>query len=142
LILDLTPTDSAILGFGNRWYGLALRNSTRIRIGETEIRLISASCFLATKLEAFHRRGRDDYEMSHDLEDIITVIDGRPELAKEVSACDNDLRGYLREEFHALLKNRNFLDALPGHLLPDTASQQRITLILSRIQKIATESSS
>jgi hypothetical protein len=136
LILDLMPTDPAILGFSNRWYRPALQNSQKVRIGEHEIRLVTAPYFLATKLEAFHGRGKNDYQMSHDLEDIVTLIDGRPELAGEVSAAAAELRNYLRDEFRKLLAVSAFRDALYGHLLPDAASQQRVPLIISRIQRM------
>jgi hypothetical protein len=139
LILDLMPTESSILGFSNVWYGPALKNAARVRVGEHEIRMITAPYFLATKLEAFHGRGRNDLRMSHDLEDIVTVIDGRAELATEVQAAPLDLQQYLSREFAALLSSRGFLEALPGHLLPDTASQQRLGLILKRIENLVVE---
>jgi hypothetical protein len=50
------------------------------------------------------------------------------------------LQKYLREEFRALLSNRDFLEALPGHLLPDAASQQRIDLVVNRMQQFLIES--
>ena len=58
-----------------------------IALGET-IKLIAAPVFIATKLEAFKDRGKDasgqpDLLGSHDLEDIITVSDRRPELIEE-----------------------------------------------------------
>ena len=136
LVLDLMPTDSSILGFGNRWYRPALENAQRTRIGEYEIRLITAPFFLATKLEAFHGRGKNDFRMSHDLEDIVTVIDGRSEIVDEVRLAPADLRRYLGDEFRALLSNRDFLVALPGHLLPDAASQQRLPLVMKRMQQL------
>src|SRR5205807_703331 len=91
LILDLMPTDASILGFSNRWYGPALENAQRIRIGEYEIRVITAPYFLATKLEAFHGRGKNDFR-SHDLEDVVAVIDGRSELVGEVRLAAADLQ--------------------------------------------------
>jgi hypothetical protein len=135
LILDLMPTDSSILGFGNPWYRPALENAQRTRIGEYVIRLITAPYFLATKLEAFHGRGKNDFR-SHDLEDIVTVVDGRPEIVDEVRLTAADLQKYLSKEFRALLSNRDFLDALPGHLLPDAASQQRLSLVVERMQQL------
>lgn len=136
LVLDLMPTDPAILGFSNRWYLPALKNAQRIRIGDHDIQVITAPYFLATKLEAFHGRGKNDYQMSRDLEDIVTVIDGRPEVTKEVSVAEPSLRRYLSDEFRALLSKRDFLDALPGHLLPDPASQQRIGIVVARIREM------
>jgi predicted nucleotidyltransferase len=138
LILDLMPTDTSILGFSNRWYHLALENAQRVRIGEYEIRLITAPYFIATKLEAFHGRGKNDFS-SHDLEDIVTVIDGRPELVEEVRLATAHLQKYLSNEFQDLLSNRDFLEAFPGHLLPDAASQQRVGLVLKRMKQLVLE---
>jgi predicted nucleotidyltransferase len=138
LILDLMPTDPSILGFTNRWYSPALACARKFEIGKYEIRVITAPYFLATKLEAFHGRGKNDFS-SHDLEDIVTVIDGRPELVEEVHAAPVDLQRYLSNDFKALLSNRNFLDALPGHLLPDMVSQQRASLVLGRIKQLVFE---
>jgi hypothetical protein len=114
VILDLMPTDPTILGFSNRWYKPAMRNSQRIKIGELNVRMITAPYFLATKLEAFHARGNSDFGLSRDMEDIITVIDGRPELVEEVSLSESEVREYLSNEFSGLLSNRVFHDALPG----------------------------
>ncbi|MGD0267910.1 MAG: hypothetical protein ABSB14_02515 [Candidatus Sulfotelmatobacter sp.] len=138
LILDFMPSNSSILGFSNRWYHPALENAQRTRLGEYEIRVITAPYFLATKLEAFHGRGKNDFS-SHDLEDIVTVIDGRSELADEVRLAPADLRKYLSDEFGALLSNRDFLEALPGHLLFDAASQQRAGLVLGRMKDLVLE---
>src|SRR5580658_7772457 len=111
------PTDPAILGLSNPWYPAALQNAQRVRIGNYEIRLITAPYFRATKLEAFHGRGKSDHRTSHDQEDIITVVDGRTELADEVRLAPLDQQKYLSNEFEALLSNPHFIDALPGFLI-------------------------
>ncbi len=129
-------TDPAILGFTNRWYRLALQKAEWVRLAEYDIRVVTAPYFLATKLEAFHGRGNDDYAMSHDLEDIVTVLDGRPELTNEIAGEARELRQYLSTELRSMLSTFAFLDALPGHLLPDSASQQRIKIVIDRIQQI------
>ncbi len=136
LLVDLMPTDPSILGFSNRWYRPALENARPVKIGKHEVRIATAPYFLATKLEAFHSRGKNDFQMSRDLEDIVTVIDGRPELVDEVRLAPADVQKYLSDEFGALLSNRDFLDALPGHLLFDPASQQRAGLILKRMKQL------
>jgi hypothetical protein len=136
LVLDLMPTDPSILGFSNRWYLPALKCAQQICVANRNARVITAPYFLATKLEAFHGRGKDDYRASHDLEDIITVVDGRPELTKEVSDAQPELRQYLSDQFLSLLASRDFLEALPGHLLPDDASQQRVGIVIERIRQL------
>ncbi len=71
LILDVMPTDERVLGFSNRWYAPAIAAAQRITIAGMDIRVVTAVYFLATKLEAFRGRGRNDYRASHDLEDVV-----------------------------------------------------------------------
>ena len=73
LVVDVMPTDAAVLGFTNRWYAAALAHATWVPLGTRDIRLITAPYFLATKFEAFHGRGHGDVRGSHDLEDIVAV---------------------------------------------------------------------
>jgi hypothetical protein len=56
------------------------------------------------------------------------------------SAAPADLQKCLSDEFRALLSKRDLLEALPGHLLPDAASQQRIGLVVNRMQQFLIES--
>ena len=135
--LDLMPSQRGILGFHNRWYPLAIETATWVKLPNgMDIRLITAPVFVATKFEAFHGRGDNDYLASHDLEDIITVIDGRPELSQEIDQVDAELRRYLAAEIKALLEDRNFLMALPGHLPGDVASQARLPELIRRLRAI------
>jgi hypothetical protein len=69
---------------------------------------------------------------------VIVLVDGRPELIDEVRAAPRDLRKFLAEEISALLASTRFMDALPGHLGPDVASQGRLPLINSRLHALAT----
>ncbi len=75
--------------------------------------------------------------MSRDMEDIITVMDGRSEIVSEVQQAGEELKDYLIVRCSMLLKERDFLDALPSHLLPDAASQARSALIIDRLKTIA-----
>jgi predicted nucleotidyltransferase len=137
VIVDVMPTDSSILGFSNKWYTEAMKTSENIKLPDgAEIRIVSAPLFLATKLEAFYGRGDGDYMASHDLEDIIAILDGRTSLVDEVSTSSTALRSYLSDEFSKLLANNDFQDALPGHLAGDAASQARIGLIIDRMTQI------
>ena len=60
--------------------------------GHTKLKLISPVAFLATKHVAFIDRGNGDYYASHDLEDFVTVIDGREMIVTEVNAAPPELR--------------------------------------------------
>ncbi|MEQ1662430.1 MAG: hypothetical protein ABL877_07020 [Thiobacillus sp.] len=127
IALDLMPSQPGILDFHNRWYPLAIETAAQINLPDGKvIRLITAPVFVATKFEAFHGRGNNDYLASHDLEDIITVVDGRPELQQEIDQADDELRRYIATELSTLIEDGNFLMALPGHLPGDAASQARL----------------
>jgi predicted nucleotidyltransferase len=135
--LDIMPIDEKILGFSNRWYRDAMDAAHEVELEpDLRIRLISAPYFIATKLEAFRSRGRGDYTNSHDLEDLLTVVDGRVEIVAEV-ASTGELRSYISEQFRTLLGIPAFIDALPGYLLPDAGSQSRLPILLNRLKEVA-----
>ncbi|QQR58230.1 MAG: hypothetical protein IPG59_01695 [Candidatus Melainabacteria bacterium] len=137
LILDLMPTNADILGFSNRWYEHAIHTALSYKLPDgTEIQLISAPVFIATKLEAFFGRGKQDFMGSHDLEDIIAVIDGRPGLLAEIETADQSIKICLAESFENLLMEDDFVDSIKGHLPPDPASQERENIIIERMMEI------
>jgi len=137
-ILDVMPLDEDILGFSNRWYKAAMKSSTTRRLSvDLEIRMVTAPYFLATKLEAFKGRGNGDFLGSHDLEDVVSVVDGREALLLEVREETHELRTYIQAAIMSLLSSRSFIDALPGHLLPDAVSQSRISIVLRRLEDLA-----
>ncbi len=114
------PTDEKILGFSNVWYPEALKNSEMVQLDSLTLHHVSAPYFLATKLEAFLTRGNNDFWSSHDLEDIISVIDGREEILNEVINCNEKLQSYIHTQFSLMLKNPDFIEALPGYLSPES----------------------
>jgi hypothetical protein len=136
-ILDVMPLDEKILGFSNRWYKPAMDSAVVHELEpDLRVRVVTAVYFCATKLEAFAGRGKHDYQSSHDLEDLMAVVDGRPELAEEIRSGPEDVRAYIGAEFRKMLATPEFLDALPGYLLPDQASQARVSILLERMRKI------
>jgi hypothetical protein len=138
LTLDVMPLDPKILGFSNRWYPDALGAAEEVRLpGGPTVRAITAPYFLGTKLEAFRGRGGGDYFASHDLEDFMAVVDGRSTLFAEMELAPPELRAYVGEAVRALLGEPRFLDALPGYLLPDEASQARVGQLRGKLRRLA-----
>lgn len=136
--LDVMPTEADILGFGNKWYAAAMDNAEIVTLQDkVDIRMVSAPYFLITKLEAFDGRGNGDYLLSHDIEDMIAVMDGRPELAEEVRQSESALVDELATRFHDLLKDQEFVDAVSGHMPTDEVSQSRVERIFITIKKIS-----
>lgn len=137
-MMDVMPTDEQVLGFANRWFTQAIHTAQSVQLPSAHIiKLVTPPLFLATKLEALQGRGGGDFLASHDLEDIITVIDGRVELLEDVRTSALPLRAYIAHEIGALLRNPEFGQALPGHLAGDETSQARMPLIKERLRQLA-----
>lgn len=133
ILLDVMPTNPEILGFGNEWYQPALDGAETIELPSgNSIRMVTAPFFLATKLSAFDSRGEGDYLLSHDIEDIVAVLDGRPEVVDEVQEAVADLRAHLAERFRALLDDDRFVESVSGHLPEDT----RAPIVMDRMKSI------
>jgi len=134
--LDVMPAKKDVLGFSNRWYDIALRTAVSIQLPEgPAIRLVTPACFLATKLEAFEDRGRGDYLESHDLEDVLSVVDGRAEIVADVLQAEAAVRGYVTGVFTRLLADDGFLNALPGMVI-DGSPATRIPVVIERLRSI------
>lgn len=133
-IFDLMPVDAKVLGFSNRWYEEAVRSARTIRIADDiEIRVAAAPAFIATKLEAFIDRGKGDFLASHDLEDVLTVIDGRIELLDELRAAPAELRSAVAGILARLLGHPDFVNCLPGLI----ADADRAEVVHGRIRRLA-----
>lgn len=136
--VDLMPTQEEILGFTNQWYRMGVSTAQTLTLPSgVPIRVLRAPEFIATKLEAFYGRGGGDYLFSHDMGDIISVVDGRASLLDECFDSLAPLREYLAAQFKTLLSERRFTDALPGHLPPDNASQARLQDLYMKIKQIS-----
>ena len=135
--INLVPTDRSVLGFSNSWYQAAMTTDQRVSIVGLPARLIAPPYYLAAKLEAFHARGQADVLASGDLEDLVMVVDGRPQLLAEIERADAHIRQFIASEIHDLLGNRRFTDGLSSFLDPDRASQARRPLLEKRLNAIA-----
>lgn len=136
--VDIMPIDSKALGMNSRWFAEALRLSQVADLGEGRTaRVVSPAMFLATKLEAFKDRGKGDYYGSHDLEDVITLVDGRAAIVAEVASAPSEVRAFVATSFAKMLGHPDFLDTLPGHLSGLTGARQRAPLVMERFREIA-----
>lgn len=131
MLFDLMPVEPEVLGFSNRWYPYAVETAEPTDLGAgITIRLVSAVGFVATKLEAFAGRGGGDYLSSHDIEDVLNIVDGREELANELFTAPAEIQHAVGDAFSGLLSDPNFANVLPGML----AEPERAELVTQRIK--------
>ena len=137
LTVDIMPAGGDFLGLNTEWFREALASATPRAVPGGTLRVVSPVGFIATKYVAFLDRGAGDYYASHDLEDLITVIDGRQKIVEEVAAADPALGAYVIKAMAALAGSEDFMESLPGHLAPDVASQGRLAGLRRKLTGIA-----
>ncbi|HWD20440.1 MAG TPA: hypothetical protein VHB20_14305 [Verrucomicrobiae bacterium] len=136
--VDIMPQEPANLGMNTRWFPEVIQYATATDLGdECQAHVIAAPLFLATKLEAFKDRGKNDCYGSHDLEDIVTLIDGRASIVEEIATAPEAIRKFVAERFATLLQHPDFAQALPGHLSGMLGSRERAPLVKHRFEAIA-----
>ncbi|MCK5687798.1 nucleotidyl transferase AbiEii/AbiGii toxin family protein [Myxococcota bacterium] len=140
VIVDVMPTDSSILGFSNRWYPEAMEHLRREIVADgIEIAVFELCYFIATKLEAFNTRGKEDWWASHDLEDIIALLDGCISVEEELSKAEGELRSYLQAEFTQVLRHKDAKEILSAHLMPTGTTYARVERISAIIERFIAE---
>ena len=132
LVLDAMPLDGEILGFSIQWYPLVMDTAVSVDLtASVVIRTAHPTALLATKWEAFLDRGGDDPFGSHDLEDLLMLIAGRPEFTDELQSLPMDARAFIADSAQMLLAAPWFDDVLEG-TFPDA---QRLPNVPVRIRE-------
>jgi len=134
--VDIMPTVDGLYGLNTKWFAEALVAAEWKSLpieNNPQVKIVTPEYFIATKLEAFKDRGKGDYYASHDLEDIVTIVDGVSTIVGRIAALPEVVRTYINAEIRRYLQVPLFREALPGHVV----SQSRYTTVLERLEKIA-----
>lgn len=138
VVADIMPLEEKILGFGNRWYRRLIETGEPHELASgKKIRLASAPYLVATKLEAYRNRGSGDLLMSTDITDIVSLVDGREELAGELDGADEQVKDFVRGQLRELIEVHHFLETVPAHLPADGFSATRVPALRKRLKLLA-----
>lgn len=136
--VDIMPTEGGILGFANRWHAEGVSQAERARLPDgQEISVLTMPYLLASKVDAFLGRGKEDFWASPDMEDIVAVIDGCAEVADKVRRAPAGLRAYLAENFKRFLADHRFVEAVHGHIRISEKGVDRVGRALAIISQLA-----
>lgn len=131
LKVDIMPVEKDILGFSNQWYKEAIKNSLKYQINPNlSVNIISPIFYIATKIDAYLGRGKGDLLASHDIEDLITVFDGRTEIVTEYLNASDKVKSYIAKQLHHLMLDDGFEYVVQG---VSRNNVQRENLIIERI---------
>ena len=116
IIVDVMPTDEEILGFSNIWYAEGFKNSIDYTIDDLHnVRIFAPPYFIASKIEAFKNRGKEDGRTSSDFEDIVFVLENRGSIWEEMNRVEPKLKEYLFLEFNNLKNNPYIEEWIASH---------------------------
>ena len=110
IVVDVMPISEKVLGFSNKWYAPGFNKAIDFEIDKQHIvKIFPAAYFIASKLEAFKSRGKNDGRTSSDFEDIVFVLNNRNTIWKELQESDEIVKQFLTREFSKLLSG-NYID--------------------------------
>ena len=133
IVVDIMPTNDPSIGFSNKWYQEGFDNSVDYKIDEQcSIKILDAPYFIATKIEAFKGRGKNDGRTSQDFEDIVFILENRESIWQEINELEGDISTYFKNEFKELLKNKYLDEWIDSHV--ERVSPPATYIILDEIK--------
>jgi len=132
--IDIMPFQNSAIGPSNRWYAMGMDSLQTLTVHDQQLRILSAPCFLATKFEAFHGRG-SDYRTSHDMEDIVYVLDNRTTIVDEIANASPEIREFLQESINSITRLGLLDEVLTAHIHP-IMLEERLPIVHEKIRDI------
>lgn len=135
--VNIAPVKAGLLGYFNRWYdeGVFHAHYHHLPSGR-RIRIFEPAYFFAAKLEALRQRGNGDLRFSEDFEDIIYLLDNRPELPRDLVRAFHEVRSFIQQELRSLLRQPDLEEGL-YYALPFGAGPNDIARLTAIIEGIA-----
>ncbi len=116
VMVDIMPDDESVIGFTNAWYKEGRKYKISVSLPSNSVIFIfPLEYFLASKIEAFNKRGNGDFLASKDIEDIVAVLDGTLQLERILNETNNATM-FVRDSFKRFIENSDFVQSLTGHV--------------------------
>lgn len=136
LLIDVMPIDPEILGFSNPWYPGAWTNQASLRLPSgRSVAVFPVEYLLASKISAYESRGNDDPYVSHDFEDIVTLLDGVDGVLGAIESADPELRDFVSTWLAALLARRDAIDLLEAHVSRAAGGDDRARMLFDTLTR-------
>ena len=135
-IVDVMSMNEQSLSFGNRWYriGFEHREPYTLPSGQIIYRL-PVTYYIATKLEALHSRGGNDWRGAKDFEDIVYVLNYCTDFVEQFAGEKGQVRTFVSDQFALMLKRPNISEEIECAISPEEI--ERTDMIIETLQKVA-----
>ncbi|MBK9452342.1 MAG: hypothetical protein IPN95_23555 [Bacteroidetes bacterium] len=135
VIVDVLSTNAIGWAPSNRWLALGYPRAELKEAYGRQFRILEFPYFLAAKFAAFIDRGMKDPRLSHDLEDIVTMLDSRSDWPELVLSAEDEVREYLTGRFFSILNDIRLQDAMIGNL-PYSDQMSRFSRIIAGARRV------
>jgi predicted nucleotidyltransferase len=136
IAVDVMSTRGIGWAPANPWFAPGVSRAETILLDGMSIRILSLPYFLATKLSAYHERGKNDPRTSHDLEDVIYLLDNRIDIVETIERSDSLVHSFLSKEFYLLQNDPRFIEAIRGNISRKTQTE-RFAVIIQSLRRIS-----
>jgi hypothetical protein len=121
--------------FSSRFIQEAFKAPRRYPLDGEKLKILHPAYLLALKLEAFQLRGMNNFQSSIDLDDLIYVINARPELPFDLKLTTAPIRSFITKGLAELKTKQNFQQACK-RLIPDEARHTIFSKQLSDVIRV------
>ncbi|WP_417361108.1 nucleotidyl transferase AbiEii/AbiGii toxin family protein [Galbibacter sp.] len=136
IAIDIMPAEDSSIGVSNIWYKPGFKFTQQVELPDgITISILPSPYFLATKLEAFKDRGKNDFYGSHDFEDIIYLLDNRTTIVEEILASEENVQLYIKEELKTIKNHPQADEILAMHIHP-LIREERFKMLMEKIDII------
>ncbi|MEZ4825758.1 MAG: hypothetical protein R3C61_05605 [Bacteroidia bacterium] len=133
----LMPMNTEKLGYTNRWYEEGVFHARTYRLpGGSPIRIFLPAYFVASKIDAFINRGKNNLRLSEDFQDLVYILDNRQEILNDIHQAFYEVRAYIQQQFVRFLSHPGLEEGI-AYALPDSFDEENIYRIKTLIRQIA-----
>jgi hypothetical protein len=137
LVVEVIPSDAPSPGIEHRWHEYALECTLAIPVGIRTVRIVGAPAFLALKLASFVEAEPDVAEPNADLEDALTVVNGRPGVEREIAAAPAEVSRFIVDQLGALASRPDADTVLENHIGDAARFPLLAVASLARLRRLA-----
>lgn len=116
ILVDVMNTTAIDWAPANPWFAPGFESREHIEIDDHNIFILPLPYFLASKFSAFESRGAKDPRASHDLEDIIYILDYREDILAQLVSAPEEVKSFLKERLASFLSHPLMKEALESNL--------------------------
>lgn len=136
IAVNILAPNRETLSYNYRWLDEGIFHAQSYSIAEgVSIKSFTPAYFIAAKIESFLNKAEGDFRTSEDFEDLMFVLDNRPQIVEELCQSFYEVRNYIQQYFMRFLMDPTLEEGL-YYVLPFGTDELHVNHIRSLLQAI------